>query len=160
MTVTTRARPGPGEDPRRRRLPFTIYALTGLIALKAALVLVVVVGSSVDAVRPALILSMSPASVDLVRDSAAASWVLLLGAALLSLSVIGILGRRRIGWLLAMVLTGLFVGLDIVGYANGAANHLWMALNILTVFYLNQRDVRIAVGASVDPDADELEDAA
>ena len=48
-----------------------------------------------------------------------------------------------------MVITGLFVAIDIYGYLNSSANHLWMLLNIVTVFYLNQRDVREVVGAAV-----------
>ena len=64
------------------------------------------------------------------------------------------LSRRRTGWLLAMVITGLFVAIDIYGYLNSSANHLWMLLNIVTVFYLNQRDVREAVGAAEPVEAD------
>jgi hypothetical protein len=67
--------------------------------------------------------------------------------------------RRRIGWLLAMVITGLFVAIDIYGHINDAANHVWMLLNIITVFYLNQRDVREAVGAAL-AEADEPETSA
>ncbi|MFN8629951.1 MAG: hypothetical protein U0838_06390 [Chloroflexota bacterium] len=57
---------------------------------------------------------------------------------------------RRDGWLMAMVLTGLFVAADISGFVNGNVSYLWMALNIITVFYLNQSDVRGAVGISTE----------
>ena len=48
------------------------------------------------------------------------------------------------GWLLAMLTTGVFIAADIVTFDAGAGHHLWMLLNIATVFYLNQRDVREA----------------
>ncbi len=67
---------------------------------------------------------------------------------LLVISALGMLGRQRVGWLLAMVVTGLAIALDIYGLANGGANHLWMGLNIVTVFYLNQRDVREVLGVT------------
>ncbi len=135
-------------SPRSRRLPFTLYALAGLMLLKTLLLVLVVAGATIESVRPVLGFSTSTALLDAIRDTPGAGAVLMVFAVLLVLSVVGILGRRRIGWLLAMVVTGLFVALDIYGFANNAANHLWMALNILTVFYLNQPDVREAVGAA------------
>ena len=78
-------------------------------------------------------------------------------AALLALAAVGLIALRRTGWLLAMVITGVFVAADIYAYLNDVANHLWMALNILTVFYLNQADVRAVVGAANQhPDGGEL----
>ena len=51
-----------------------------------------------------------------------------------------------------MVMTGAFVAIDIVSFIGGAQSNIWMLLNIVTVFYLNQRDVRELVGDAV-PDA-------
>jgi uncharacterized membrane protein (DUF2068 family) len=84
----------------------------------------------------------------LVAIPGASGWILAL-AALLVLSAAGLMAGRRIGWLLAMVITGVFVASDISGFYSGTTNHIWMLLNIVTVFYLNQRDVREVVGAMV-----------
>ena len=108
----------------------------------------------VDTMRPILGLTTGPELDEDLRDDPAAGPLVLAFAGLLLLSVIGMLSRRRTGWLLAMVITGLFVAIDIYGYLNGSANHLWMLLNIVTVFYLNQRDVREAVGAAEPVEAD------
>jgi hypothetical protein len=146
--------------PARRRLPFTLLVLAGLMLLKAALLIAVVLGATLEVLRPYLGLSTVPGFLDAIRDTPGVSSLLLIFAALLILSVVGMLGRRRIGWLLAMVVTGLFVAIDIYGYMNNGANYLWMGLNIVTVFYLNQRDVREAVGAAVALTGDGSEAAA
>jgi hypothetical protein len=119
-------------DAARRSLPFTLYVLAGLMLVKAVALLALVAGATVDEVRPLLGLSTIPE---------------------LLVSVIGMIARRRFGWLVGMVITGLFVAADIYAFANGTANHVWMALNIVTVFYLNQQDVREVVGAAGTPDA-------
>ena len=105
--------------------------------------------------RPILGLTTGPGSPRSSPRDPVAGPLVLGFAALLVVSVIGMLSRRRTGWLLAMVITGLFVAIDIYGYLNGSANHLWMLLNIVTVFYLNQADVREAVGAAEPVDADQ-----
>ena len=136
---------------RRRRLPFTLYALAALMAFKALLLFLVVAGATIaETLRPITGFSSTTELLELIRDTPWASAVLVTSGILLLLSVVGILGRQRIGWLLAMIITGLFVALDIYSFMNASANHLWMGLNILTVFYLNQRDVREVVGAATE----------
>lgn len=155
MSVSTVLQP----EPARRRLPFTIFVLAGLMALKAVLLVLVVAGANLDNVRPLLGFTTAPALLDAIRDTPGAATVLLLAAGLLLLSSVGMLGRRRIGWLVGMVVTGLFVAVDIYGFVQNGANHLWMGLNIATVFYLNQQDVREVVGAAISltgDTADEL----
>jgi uncharacterized membrane protein (DUF2068 family) len=155
--MSATATPAHLDAPRpRRRLPFTLYVLAALMLLKALLLFLVVAGATVaEALRPVLGFSNTTALLDMVRNTPGAGVVLVGFGVLLLLSVVGIISRRRIGWLLAMVITGLFVALDIYGFIYGGANHLWMGLNILTVFYLNQRDVREVVGAATElsPDA-------
>jgi hypothetical protein len=135
-----------------RRLPFTLYVLASLMLLKAVLLLGVVAGATFEVLRPVFGLSTAPDLVEAIRTTPGASTLLVVFGLLLVASVIGMLARRRIGWLLAMVVTGLFVAVDIYGFLNDGANHLWSALNVVTVFYLNQRDVREAVGAAVSAD--------
>lgn len=140
--------------PARQRLPFTLYVLAGLMLFKAVIIVAVVGGATLNTLRPILGLTTGPELTRIFDENPAAGPLVLAFAGLLVVSVIGMLSRRRTGWLLAMVITGLFVAIDIYGYLNSSANHLWMLLNIVTVFYLNQRDVREAVGAAVPDTAD------
>jgi hypothetical protein len=114
----------------------------------------VVAGATFETLRPILGLTTGPELTAIFRRNPAVGPIVLAFAGLVVLSVIGMLSRKRIGWLLAMVITGLFVAIDIYGYLNSSANHIWMLLNIVTVFYLNQRDVREAVGAGEPVETD------
>jgi hypothetical protein len=143
MTIET----PPARQPRRR--PFTLIVLAGIIVLKAVLIVFVVTGTGPNPVRDAL--RLSPELGRAIESLAIANAVLALFVVLLVGSAVGLVARRRWGWLLAMVMTGLFVGSDIAGFFAGTANYLWMALNIATVFYLNQADVREFVGVSTEP---------
>jgi uncharacterized membrane protein (DUF2068 family) len=143
----------------RRPLPFTLFVLAGLMLLKAMFLFGLVAGATVDSVRSLLGLSSAPGLVDQVLNIPGVSGLLVVVGVLLVISVVGMLTRHRLGWLIAMVITGLFVAGDIYSFANDGANHLWMGLNIVTVFYLNQRDVREAVGAAISFGADEPEPA-
>jgi heme/copper-type cytochrome/quinol oxidase subunit 3 len=133
----------------RPRLPFAVYILAALMAFKGVLLLAVPVALMSTS------LGLDDPLATLLRQSAGIFVVLGgLGIAMIASSAALVL-RRRTGWLLAMVLTGVFVAGDIYGYLNGTASHPWMLLNIVTVFYLNQRDVRDAVGASTRVEATE-----
>jgi hypothetical protein len=134
--------------PDRRRRPFTLIALASLMLLKAALLLGVAAGVTMDGTGEIVRLLRLEGFAEVIRTEPAAVGLTLVVAGLLTLAALGVLALRRTGWLLAMVLTGVFVGIDIFGFLGGGANHLWMALNIITVFYLNQRDVRGVVGAT------------
>jgi hypothetical protein len=130
-----------------------MYVLAGLILTKAALIGLVVIGATYE---PVLFIARSSATYQLLEPlltNPVALAVVGAVALLLAFAAIELLRRRRIGWLLAMVLTGVFVAIDIYGFLVTGANHLWMLLNIVTVFYLNQADVRETVGAARrDPD--------
>ena len=49
---------------------------------------------------------------------------------------------RRWAWLLAMILIGLGMVIDLASYVRGSVLHIPMIINVVMVFYLNQRDVR------------------
>lgn len=134
--------------PARPRLPVTLYVLAGLMLLKAVLLTTLIIGASLPTLRQYLSIVALVDLAEALEELPVAGAVGLAFAGLLVLSVVGLLARRRFGWLLAMVLTGLFIAVDIYGFVSGVANHLWQVLNIVTVFYLNQRDVRDAVGAT------------
>jgi uncharacterized membrane protein (DUF2068 family) len=140
--------PEPAPRPRHaRRRPFTLVVLAALLALKAAILVLLATGVALPA--PAWLRQMIGTDLValLVTIPGAGGWILAL-AALLLLSAVGLMAGRRYGWLLAMVITGVFVASDISGFYAGTTNSLWMLLNIVTVFYLNQSDVREVVGAS------------
>ncbi|HEY3336744.1 MAG TPA: hypothetical protein VGK16_16060 [Candidatus Limnocylindrales bacterium] len=140
----------PQPEPGRRR-PFALLILIGLMLFKGVLIVVMVLGavalSDLGLVRA---LRIEPIALA-VRGSTAAVVLLFVLAATLFVSAIALLAYRRSGWLLAMVTTGVFVAVDIMGYVEGTANYFWMALNIVTVFYLNQREVRDSVTAASAP---------
>ncbi len=129
-------------------MPVTVMILAALMALKAALLLTATLGATISGLRATLGLSYAPELLAAAREFPLSFAILLLTGILLLVSAVGMLSRRRTGWLLAMVLTGVFVAIDIYSFLSGDANHFWMALNIVTVFYLNQRDVRAEVGVT------------
>ena len=148
MSATVVAQPA-------RRLPFTLLVLAGIMAFKASILVAVSAGATLETLRPILGFTTGPELTSLIRETPGASFFLLVVAGVLLVSAVGMLSGRRLGWLLAMVITGLSVALDIYGFVTGTANHMWSVLNIVTVFYLNQRDVREAVGAAEPIEADQ-----
>jgi hypothetical protein len=151
----TRA-PGPDPAPARAaRLPPAVIVLAALLLLKAvsiaAVVLGVVAGVEVELLRQLAQSLVGGSIAAAFRTAPAASLLLAVTAVLLALAGIALLRQRRVGWLLAMVLTGVFVAVDIYAFQTTGANHAWMLLNIVTVFYLNQPEVRQVVGAASAP---------
>jgi uncharacterized membrane protein (DUF2068 family) len=131
-----------------RRRPFALLVLIALMATKGVLILLMIVGAFTTADTGILRALRIESIYDAVHTSNIAIVGLLVIAAILLISAVGLLMYRRSGWLLAMVSTGIFVAVDILGYFAGEANFIWMALNIITVFYLNQREVRVSVGVA------------
>ena len=136
----------PPETGRRR--PFALLILIALMATKGALIVLMVLGAFTAANHPLLRALRIESIYDAIHTSSAAVALMLLIGAVLLVSAIGLLGFRRWAWLLAMVTTGIFVAVDILGFFAGEANYIWMALNIITVFYLHQREVRVSVGVA------------
>jgi hypothetical protein len=54
----------------------------------------------------------------------------------------GLLARRRWGWIGAIIISGLSLAFAIGAWWDGAPTYLSMLINVVAVFYLNQRDVR------------------
>jgi hypothetical protein len=72
--------------------------------------------------------------------------VLLVGLLATSLLVVVGLGfHRRWGWVLAIVTSGLILAIDLGWWWSGEARYGSMLLNVIAVFYLNQRDVRASL---------------
>ena len=60
-----------------------------------------------------------------------------------ALVVVGLLGRRRWAWVLAIVTSGAILAVDLGYWWSGDPLYGSMLLNVIAVFYLNQRDVRL-----------------
>jgi hypothetical protein len=137
----------------QRPLPVAIYILAALLIIKAAAIGVVVLGASFEPLQLLARTSVTYRLIEPLLANPVAMAIVGLIAVLLLYAGLALLRRRRIGWLLAMVLTGVFVAVDIYGYLTSSSNHVWMLVNIITVFYLNQAEVRETVGAIVhEPD--------
>ena len=149
MAAMTAPKPVP---PMRRRRPFALIALAGVLLVKAGLALLLLLGVSLaESGLLADLMRMNPELGALV-EAATLSQGLLIGiVVILVIAAVGLLSLHRRGWLIAMVATGVFVAFDIVAFTAGTANYVWMALNIVTVFYLNQSDVREVVGVTTEP---------
>jgi hypothetical protein len=65
----------------------------------------------------------------------------------------GLLTNRRWGWVGAIVLSGVSLAFAIAAWWEGHPVYLNMAINVIAVFYLNQRDVR-AIFGELQPDDD------
>jgi len=133
--------------PAKRRRPFALTILAGLMAFKAVVLGLVALGLGAGAQFLGETLHVADVAV-FAQTSVVLSVVVFAAAAVLGLCAFGLLTLRPSGWRAAMVVTGILVALDIVGFLAGAANHVWMFLNIVTVFYLNQQDVRAVFGAA------------
>jgi hypothetical protein len=69
----------------------------------------------------------------------------IIGFGLLAASVIlglGVLRSRRWSWVGAILVSGLGLAFAIGGWWDGHPQYLAMAINVVAVFYLNQREVR------------------
>ena len=147
-TTMDEMQPASASPATGRRRPFALLVLIALMATKGILILLMILGAFTTA-DTGILRSLRIESIyDAVHSSNIAIVGLLIIATILLISAAGLLMYRRSGWMLAMVSTGIFVAVDILGYFAGEANFIWMALNIITVFYLNQREVRVSVGVA------------
>ena len=139
------------EPIHARRKPVTLYILVGLMVIKSVLIILVLGGAYSFNDGPIGEALRMPGVGAAIRETPGAVGILILVAAVLLASALMLLAGRRTGWLLAMVITGLSVAVDIVAFFSGAGSHVWMVLNVVTVFYLNQRDIRELVGVTLEP---------
>ena len=66
--------------------------------------------------------------------------------AVVALLVVGLLAGRQWAWVLAIISSGLILSIDLRWWWSGEPRYGSMLLNSVAVFYLNQRDVRAALG--------------
>jgi hypothetical protein len=68
---------------------------------------------------------------------------------------VGLLTGRRWGWVGAIVLSGTSLAFAIGGWWDGHPAYTSMLINVIAVFYLNQRDVRATFGELQPDDEDD-----
>ncbi|HET9985673.1 MAG TPA: hypothetical protein VFQ38_18895 [Longimicrobiales bacterium] len=131
------ARSEPGGPGRR---PFGLYAIITLLLANGALTALdvsrsyVSLGIDLGIPRPATIPGLSDADVDrLLRIVSAGGFVAV---------AIGIWMLRRWAWVALMIVVGLALGDGILRYVHGEPRYPSMWVNVLIVFYLNQRTVQ------------------
>ncbi len=65
--------------------------------------------------------------------------------------MIGLLARKQWAWVLAIVSSGVILAIDLGWWWSGEPRYGSMLINTVAVFYLNQRDVRIALCGGMVP---------
>ncbi len=58
--------------------------------------------------------------------------------------VVGLWRMQRFAWVLIMIQAGLVMASDLWGYLHGYPAYISMLINVIIVFYLNQREVQRA----------------
>lgn len=141
----------PPSPPRaHRRRPFGIVVLAGLFLMRAAFIVIVVTAPDIDELGPLKrLLALPSAIADTIRLYPAAGLVLASIVAVLVLAAVLLWIGRRSGWRIGILVTGLFLLVDLYQASLGNIYPLWTILDVIVVFYLNQQDVRdhFAVGA-------------
>jgi hypothetical protein len=135
---------GPGARPRRR--PGVLLIALGLLLLAGDLGLVafdVAAGIPSADRKPVVGQLAALGRLPLLSPVAAAGLAGLLAALVLA-AAIGVLRRRRSAWVTVMLLAAALLTVNLVAAVVDTADHLTMALAVLTVFYLNRRDVQRA----------------
>jgi hypothetical protein len=83
-----------------------------------------------------------PPGTDVQIVALALLWGLLIASVLV---VVGLVLGKRWAWVLAIITSGVILALDLGWWFAGDPRHASMLMNSIAVFYLNQRDVRLAL---------------
>ena len=144
----------------RRPAAVTILAIVQLLSAAAIGLIVVGLLASGPAMLEALTGDGAGAGVGPVGDMAVATITILVGALGVAGAAAGILllRMRQLGWTLTMLLAGLGLASSIyLWWAQGTTLTIPVMVQVVTVFYLNQRQVRVAFGISRRRASDTLE---
>jgi hypothetical protein len=129
------------ETPRRR--PFGVIVLAILQFSRAVLVARQLLGLNAndqfDWLRSAAqIPDTTPGTVAFTISQGLAVAILVASVAI----GLGLLANRRWAWVGAIVISGLSLAFALGAWLDGRPLYLAMAINVVAVFYLNQREVR------------------
>jgi hypothetical protein len=115
-----------------RKWPFGLYVI---VAVQFLVALLLALGLAIDEVAELRL--QIPVANNLLPTSL--TWALVVALLVASL---GLVRLKRWGWTLTMILTGAGLALSIWQYSKGEARYLDMALYVVIVFYLNQRELQ------------------
>jgi hypothetical protein len=135
---------GPGARPRPR--PGVLLIALGLLLLAGDLGLVAFdAAAGVQSADGTPVVGQLAAlgRLPLLSPVAAAGLAGLLAVLVLA-AAIGVLRRRRSAWVTVMLLAAALLTVNLVAAVVDTADHLTMVVAVLTVFYLNRRDVQRA----------------
>jgi hypothetical protein len=146
----------------RARRPATVTILAVLQLLTAAAygaIVAALVMTGPDALTR-LLGDMALARALLGKAEMATVVVIVAGYAVATLAAgILLLRMRQLGWTSTMLLTGLgLVSAILTWWGQGTTIPIWLFVQVVTVFYLNQRQVREAFGISRREAGDALSD--
>ena len=119
-------------ETQSQRRPFGLYVIIGMQLVIAILLSLALLG------EPSIALYLKI----LVQNPIFYSWFGWVLIGFLVLAVLGLLLLKRWGWILTMILTGIGLAFSIWTYFSGSPRYIPMLIYIVTVFYLNQRDVQ------------------
>lgn len=120
------------EQHEEKRRPFGLYFIISLQLILAFLLTLALLGEETIASYLKVV----------IRNPIFYTWFgwVLIGFFLLA--VIGLLLLKRWGWIITMIMTGIGLTFTIWSYFDGNPRYIPMLINIVIVFYLNQRDVQ------------------
>ena len=119
-----------------RKRPFGIYAIIVLLLLNISILFLPGVAAFMEGIGVVL-----PGFGSLVADQQAMIPSLIIATVNL-ITVAGLLLLKRWAWVMSMVLAGISMAIGLVVYFEGRPLYVTMLLNVILVFYLNQRDVQ------------------
>ena len=131
----------------RPRYPLGVVVVIVIAALRCVTIVATFIGLQNDGGVIDWVIGSSPVP-DLAPGSelGIVARVILTGILIASvLVVIGLLAHRRWAWVLAIVTSGFILAIDLGWWFSAEPRYISMLLNVIAVFYLNQRDVRLSL---------------
>ena len=131
----------------RQRYPLGVVVVIVIAVLRCVTIVTTFLGLQNDGSIISWVVGSSPVP-DIAPGSelGLVAKVILVGIFVASvLAVIGLLAHRRWAWVLAIVTSGFILAIDLGWWFSSEPRYISMALNVIAVFYLNQRDVRLSL---------------
>ncbi len=122
-------------SPAKRRRPFGVYVIIVLLLLN-------LLTNTFDVLRVRL--GLPPLILPNLGNEAYITVLNSLIVAVVATVCMGLFLLKRWAWITAMILIGFSLVYNIVHYLNGGQPFVSMLLNVLSVFYLNLRNVQMA----------------
>jgi hypothetical protein len=121
------------QERQHKNRPFGLYIIIGLeLALAVFLALALL---NVQGISSYLRI--------LVQNPMFYSWYGWVMIGCLAVAALGLFFLKRWGWILTMILTGIGLSYTIWSYFQGSPSYLAMIMDLVIVFYLNQREVQL-----------------